>query len=107
MTMTRPAPMSQAERAAKSPTGPAPKTTTTSPSVMSPSWPEISRREGVGEEHRVLVVHPFGNDRRPDVGKGHPDVFRLGPVIAAAGMGVPVDPSYRGCVGVDVVAEGI
>ena len=37
-TMTRPAPISQADFAANSPTGPAPKTTTTSPSTMSPSW---------------------------------------------------------------------
>ena len=38
MTITRPAPISQADLAANSPTGPAPKTTTTSPSTMSPSW---------------------------------------------------------------------
>ena len=36
--MTRPAPISQADLAANSPTGPAPKTTTVSPSTMSPSW---------------------------------------------------------------------
>jgi hypothetical protein len=37
MTMTRPAPISQADLAATSPTGPAPNTMTTSPSTMSPS----------------------------------------------------------------------
>lgn len=36
-TMTRPAPMSQADLAANRPTGPAPNTTTTSPCAMSAS----------------------------------------------------------------------
>ena len=35
-TITRPAPMNQAERAANRPTGPAPNTTTVSPSRMLP-----------------------------------------------------------------------
>lgn len=38
MTITRPAPISHADLAANSPTGPAPNTTTTSPSTMPPSW---------------------------------------------------------------------
>lgn len=36
MTITRPAPISQADFAAYNPTGPEPKTTTVSPSAMSP-----------------------------------------------------------------------
>src|SRR5947208_46069 len=37
-TITRPAPISHDDWAAIRPTGPAPRTTTVSPSVMSPSW---------------------------------------------------------------------
>src|SRR3954469_25487147 len=99
MTMTRPAPINQADFAATSPTGPAPKTTTTSPSTMSPSWAPKKPvgtaavgTAGVGERAGVSLVEPVGDDRRPDVGERHPYVLRLSAVVAAGGVRVAVDP---------------
>jgi hypothetical protein len=53
------------------PTGPAPNTTTVSPSSMSPiSAPEVAGRARVGQQHGVVVVHPVGISVGPTSANG-------------------------------------
>jgi hypothetical protein len=71
------------------PIGPAPKMTT------------------VGQQHRVIQVHPLRDHRRAHVGVRHADVLRLPAVIAAGGVRVAEDAADGGRrrVGFVAVAE--
>ena len=68
---------------------------------------EVAGRARVGEQHRVLFVHPLGNLARADVGERHAHELGLAAVVAAAGVRVAVDAADRAGVRVDVVAVAV
>ena len=105
MTMTRPAPIEPGRLGGEQPHRAGPEDHDHVPlDDVAELGSEVAGGEGVGEQHRVLVVHPVGDEARPHVGEGHPDELGLAAVVPAAGVGVAVDAADRGGVGVDVVA---
>src|SRR5215208_7321129 len=108
MTITRPAPKSQAHLAAMMPTGPAPKTTTVSPGWIPPHLGCLkSCWHHVGEEYRVVRVHAFRNERGTHVGVRDADVLCLPTVVAACGVRIAEDATHRGGLGVGLVAIAV
>ncbi len=68
---------------------------------------EIAGLARLREEDCVLVVHPVGDQCRPDVGEGDAHELALTAVVPAAGVGVAVDAADRRRIRIDVVAVGI
>ena len=82
----------------------APNTTTVSRLNTAHFGRLISCWHHVGEHHRVVQVHAFRNDRRTHISVRDADVFRLSAIVAARGMRIAEDATYRGSLGVGFMA---
>ena len=67
----------------------------------------IAGRHDVGQHHRIVRVHAFRNDRRPDIGIGNADIFRLSSVVAARRMRIAENAADRRGLGVGFMAVPI
>ena len=67
----------------------------------------VAGRHHVGQQHRVVRVHPFGDDRRADVGVGDAHILRLPAVVAARGVRIAEDAADRGGLGIGFVAIAV
>src|SRR5215213_11962168 len=64
----------------------------------------ISRWHHVGEQHRVVRVHAVRNDRGTHIGIRDADILRLSSIVAARGMRIAENATYRGSLGIGLVA---
>ena len=85
MARMRAGPNRAAHCTAMTPTGPRPTTTTVDPGDGGPERADVARRQDVGEQHRRLVGHAFGDRQGELVGErnGH----RLGLPAREVGHG--------------------